>query len=763
MLNFPFAAPQAPNPSVPPRQDAAPFAWLPAGVAFLRRRLVLIAGCAAVGVVLGAGYLATTTPQYTAVATLTIDTRRAHPVGGQQSSGDWQSESAYVESQVELIRSPATLRGVVERLQLDSDPSFRPTPPGAIRAMVTAAKRWLTGAGDAAIDPTLRGQALAGTALARMLEVWRIGTTSVVEVRVRTADRALSARLANAVTEAYMAQQLVAISETTRRAGGWLETRIVELRGQAVAADRAVQEYKARNNIVDVGTGAGIGLLNEQQVGELNVQVAAARARLAEAEARFQRAQANTVNGVTEGVVSDLGQNPVMAGLRQQFLDGSRRLVELTARQGPNHGAVVLQRNAVAELQRSIQNELARLTETYRGDYEVAQANLRAIQDRLAEQIAIAAQTNIERSELRSLQSSADAYRQIYETFLQRFTQAMQDQSYPISDARVAAVALAPIDPSHPRAAIVLAVALALGLALGMTTAVAREALDGTVRTVAQLRRATGLQCLGAVPRQGALGFAKGWRWRQARRARAARGQRLVPAAFLRALRDPDSGIAEAVHGVRVAAARQSARGRDVRVIGCVAAVGDEGTSTFAANLAFALAADGQRSVLVDWNAAAPWLTKMLGPHQRIGLQDLAFGEASLTEASWLDSDTGLRFIGQSHVCGHGRPPPSTASARAVLARLREGHDIVVLDLPPLLAGNTAVRLSDIVDGFVLVTRWGSTSQPILSEALSRTAAADALFLGAVLNRCDPARMRLYPDEAAGPLQVGLPVPAAAG
>ena len=46
-----------------------------------------------------------------------------------------------------------------------------------------------------------------------------------------------------------MAQQLVAISETTRRAGGWLETRIVELRGQAVAADRAVQEYKARNNI----------------------------------------------------------------------------------------------------------------------------------------------------------------------------------------------------------------------------------------------------------------------------------------------------------------------------------------------------------------------------------------------------------------------------------------------------------------------------------------------------------------------------------
>lgn len=758
MLNFPFASPAMPNPTPSPTTDVGSFTWLPASVSFLRRRLLAIVGFGAVGLLIGVGYVVSATPQYTAVAILSIDTRRAHPVGGQQSNTDWQSESAYVESQVELIRSPATLRGVVERLQLDSHPYFMPVTPGPVGEILRTAKQWLTGTGDTVIDPSSRGRAVAGTGLSRRLDVWRIGTTSVVEVRVRTPDRELSARIANAVTEAYTAQQLVAISETTRRAGGWLETRIVELRGQAVAADRAVQEYKARNNIVDVGTGAGIGLLNEQQLGELNVQVAAARARLAEAQARYQRARASTVNGVTEGVVSDLGQNTVMARLREQYLDGSRRLVELTARQGPNHGAVVLQRNEVAELLRSIQNELARLTETFRGDYEVAQANLQVIQERLAEQIAIAAQTNIERSELRSLQSSADAYRQIYETFLQRFTQAMQDQSYPISDARVAALALAPIEPSHPRAAIVLAVALGLGLALGMTAAVVREAMDGTVRTIGQVRRATALHCLGAVPRHDALTFAKGWRWRRARRSIALRGQRLVPTAFLQAARDPDSGIAEAVHGVRVAAARQSARGRDVRVIGCVSATGQEGASTFAANLAFALAAAGQRSVLVDWNATSPSLTEALAPHQRIGLQDLASGEASLTEAAWTDPETGLRFIGQSHSFGRRREALTAASARGVLARLRAAHDVVILDLPPLLASGTAVRLSDLVDGFVLVTRWGSTTQAMLAEAMSRTAAADALFLGAVLNGCDPARMRHYSTEAAGPLPLGAPV-----
>ena len=120
-----------------------------------------------------------------------------------------------------------------------------------------------------------------------------------------------------------------------------------------------------------------------------------------------------------------------------------------------------------------------------------------------------------------------------------------------------------------------------------------------------------------------------------------------------------------------------------MRVIGCVAALGEEGVSTFAANLAFALAADGQRSVLVDWNAACPWLTEALAPHQRTGLQDLASGEASLAEAAWVDPATGLRFIGQSRGPASRRVPPGAAAARAVLARLREGHDIVVLDLPP--------------------------------------------------------------------------------
>jgi succinoglycan biosynthesis transport protein ExoP len=700
-------------------------------------------------------YLATATPKYTATATIVIDTRGAHPVGNQQAPADWQSESSYIESQGELMHSPATLRGVVESLHLDQNPLFAPTGhPGPVARLMAALKRVIPGTqqNGGGLDPAAQAQARAMAALSRMLSVARVGTTSVVNVGVTTTDRTLSAELANAVTEAYMAQQLVAISETTRRAGDWLHNRIGELREQAVTADRAVQEYKAEHGIVDVGTASGVGLMNEQELGELNSQVAAAQTRVADAQARYERAKASTVDGVSSGMLPDALRDPVMTTLLQQYSDAARRETDLRSRMGPNHGAVLLQHKTVQELQGSIQAELARLTETYRGDFEVAEGNLKGMQAKLDQQVKAAAQTNIQRSELRSLESSAQAYRQIYESFLQRFTQAMQDQSYPISDARVAAVAVPPMDRSAPRTPIVLAVALTLGTMLGTAIAVMREALDSTVRTVGQLMEATGLDCLGVVPRAAALVCRVKWRRRDRNRTRtrAKRGALTVPSAFRQAALTPDSAIAQAVHAVRVAAARQSARGREVRVIGCVSVASQEGTSTFAANLAFDLACSGQRTALVDWNAETPWLTKVLSPANEIGVHEVATGEATLREVGMVEADSGLRFIGQA-LGGRRRFPPKADEVRNLLADLRDQNDVVVLDLPPMQASSASLRLCDLVDGFVLVTRWGSTPQSLLSEMLARAGTVDALFLGAVLSRCAAKRMRMYPRAMQAP------------
>lgn len=735
MLNY------APQPGFLPapaaaQAEPAPFAWLPLGLAFLRRNLLPIGLCAALGLAGGVGFVATATSEYTATATLVIDSRRTHPTRPQPITLDAQSENVFVESQVEVLRGQGTLRAVVARLGLERDrrfwnPEAERGVVGELRAGLSALLR---GADDrAGLEPGAEARATAARLLARKLDVRRVGMTSVVEVSFTSPDRRLSADIANAFTAVYIDQQLGGSAETTRRAGGWLEERIRELRDHAVAADRAVQEYKAAHNIIEMG-GA---LLSDQELTETIELLAAARARFAEASARAQRLENATPGSVIQGSVAEALQNPVITRLRQQYLEASRREAEIAQRQGSNHGAAANLRVEMAELERVIQNELARIAEVHRSERAVAEQNMRGQEAQLAGMIQAAARANVERSELRSLQSTADASRAIFENFLQRFTQAVQDQSYPIADARTVSEAIPPLERSRPKGLIIIAAGLALGLVLGVALAILRDALDGRLRTPEQLAAASGAARVWVVAESRRLRLPGRDHWLAAARAARAAGHSglTLPDAFREATSQPDSAMAEAVQGLRATLARMTARGSEVKVLGISGVEPGEGASSFAANLALAHAAAGRRTVLVDWRGADAGL--------------FAGAEAG---SGFTDAQTGLRFM-PIPADGGGDTAAHWRAAARLIAVLRQDHELVVVDLPPMSGQGSVVALHDLLDGFVLVTRWGRTTAARVTEVMGRMAAVDSLFLGAVLNRADMRRMRLHgaPLRAAAP------------
>ena len=61
----------------------------------------------------------------------------------------------------------------------------------------------------------------------------------------------------------------------------------MDLRGQVLAAEQAVQDFKDQNNIVD----AGGRLVTEQQLAEVNSQLIMARAQTSEAKAELDQNQ----------------------------------------------------------------------------------------------------------------------------------------------------------------------------------------------------------------------------------------------------------------------------------------------------------------------------------------------------------------------------------------------------------------------------------------------------------------------------------------
>src|SRR5206468_3753977 len=108
-----------------------------------------------------------------------------------------------------------------------------------------------------------------------------------------------------------------------------------------------------------------------------------------------------------------------------------------SSRFGKDHAAVASLRNQIRDVRKSIRDELGRIEETYRSEYEIAKKR----QEDLEKQLSTLAVQSTELSQaqvaLYSLEATAQSYRKIYDSFLQRHTESVQQQSFPISDARL--------------------------------------------------------------------------------------------------------------------------------------------------------------------------------------------------------------------------------------------------------------------------------------------------------------------------------------
>ncbi len=446
--------------------------------------------------------------------------------------------------------------------------------------------------------------------------------------------------------------------------------------------------------------------------------------------------------------VTDAIQNTVILKLQQQYLDDQRRLAEWTVRYGANHVATIGVRDEIVGLQKAIRGEVARIYESYRNDYNVAKNNEVAIEGQINQLVQQSGEKNSEHVALRSLQSLADTYRNLYGTFLQRYSQAVQGQTFPIAEARVVTPAVAPLHKSWPAALIVLAGSVVIGMVVGFGAALAREILDQRLRTPAQVREATGLDTLAQLPQLHRKDYAARRGFTEDPADVRQRSLTLsVRASILRVATDsPFSPFAEALRGVRVRIAQRHARSQEFRVIAVVSVGADEGKSTVAANLAHMLAASGSRTILLDWDLRKTTLTNALAFRNEGGFSDLASGIGPLTAAIWHDPNDGMAFLPaiSGHVPTKAVEVLGSERTKTTLDLLRKSYEYVVVDLPALSAVMDAQAVAYLVDGFIVVVEWGEARQDSLVDCLSQAGFEDGQMLGVVLNKVDPPHAKRF-------------------
>jgi succinoglycan biosynthesis transport protein ExoP len=715
---------------------------LATAVSFLKlsRRIVFV--WTIIGLAVALGFTAIVTPEYTAIANLMLDARKVQVFKDAPVIGDNAIDSAQIESQVEVIRSESIARAVVVKLALYNDPEFVDDRP-----MLSLFLEKVFGVGaEQKPKSEEERQRAAVRSLRNNLGVRRAATSYVLDVSFRSTSADKAAEIANAIVDAYIVDQLNTRYEATKRASGWLQERIEELQNQSDAAARAVQEFKTKNNLVDVGTH---GLVSDQQLQEINSQLVIATSHTAEMRARLDRVEALLSAPTPEsaiGTVAETLTSPVIVRLRQQFLDVRKREAEISLRYGSTHAAAINLRNEMVELQRSILNELKRIADSYRSDYEIAKTREESIQASLAALVKQAEKTGNSQVRLKALEGSSTTYRTILENFLQKFTEAVQQQSFPISDARLITSAESPVSPSFPKKTLLALLGLLAGAGCGVTHALIVRSLDRAIRTPREIDERFGFECLSIVPELRISSSARSGQLPKQIAIRPGGDSNLaLPVAqqiqdrdgtMRRAVVEPLSRFAESLRSVKTSVDMTATSGSG-RVIGILSALPGEGKSTISANLAALFAHSGARTLLIDGDLRKPTLSRTLAPRAGCGLLEVLQGDAPVDQALWSDEVTGLKFLpgGRSHNVTNFTDLLASDRIKTLLNELSERFDYIIFDLPPLGAAADARAISPYIDSFLVVIEWGRTRRDVLAEALAGIWPAKDKIIGGILNK----------------------------
>jgi polysaccharide biosynthesis transport protein len=740
---------------------------------FLRRQYLIIAIATVIAVVLGIVYVITSPSSYTAVASMILDSKRIQLFQQQSLFTEMPVDTGNIDSQVEIIKSETVAKAVIKKLNLINDPEFVGGGGGFLGTLFSLGS--LLSADGPRSEFALERQAVR--ALQSRLSVRRVGLTYVIEIGFRSTNPDRAAEIANAVADAYIDDQLESKFQAARRAGVWLQDRLRELREQASAAERAVVAYKNRNNMVD----AGGRTINEQQLAELNSQLVLAQSQTAEARARLDRVQAvlksDSPGATVSATVGDTLKNDVITKLRSQYLELARREADWTVRYGPTHLAVVNVRNQMRELQNSIRDELQRIGETYKSDYEIAKQRETSVQKQLDEAVSQSQVTNKAQVELRELESNAQTYRALYDNFLQRYMESVQQQSFPITEARVISPASRPLSPSHPRTRLILMLAAMVGLGFGAVAGAWRDFADRVFRTRRQIEDLLQVECVAMVPivktlarsvatrpnpevasrnqeavaREGSFGRGVA----SARNVTPLKaGQQTIesrPEIFTVLDEAPFSAFAEAIRSIKVAVDLNPAAAGG-KIIGFTSSLPNEGKSSVALATAGLTAQTGAKTILVDFDLKNPSLSRLLTPRLTAGVVEVLKGQASLDKVKWIDPVTTVEFVPASTKArlAHSSEILASPQARKFFESLRSSYDYIFVDFAPLMPIVDVRVATHLVDGYVYIVEWGKTRIDYVEQALRSAKGVHEHLLGVALNKVDLKAVGKYDGRGAG-------------
>jgi len=283
-------------------------------------------------------------------------------------------------------------------------------------------------------------------------------------------------------------------------------------------------------------------------------------------------------------------------------------------------------------------------------------------------------------------------------------------------------------DPVSPRIKLDLGLGLLGGLLIGCLVVLLREQLNTTVRSSSELHRVTNATVLATVVRET--------------------GSRTAP---LLIDKHASSAMGEAFRDARTDLQFMHVT-NPAKLVSVTSPTVGEGKSTTAINLAIAIAESDRSVLLIDADLRKPAIGDGFDLKSDVGLTDVLVGRIGIDEAVQPTGRDRLMVLPSGSVPPNPSELLGSTTMDALLNKLRDRYDMIVVDTPPLLHVTDASVVAAQSDGVVLVVRYGKTKWAQVDAARARLASVKALLLGSVLNAAPSGRRSHHGYELGGKL-----------
>lgn len=675
-----------------PAQDRTP-EWVRA-VAILVKHWRLSATFAAVVIVTAAVVTFSIKPIYQPTAQIEVD-----PPGETFSlnGGALLSDSEYLETQAQNLKSGRLALAVIRKLHLDQNPEL--VANANVRA--SADPKSIPSINVAQLSPS---EDAALSAFQANLTTKRDSSSRLITVSFASHDPALAAMVTNAVLETFIQQAFEDRNDSVSKSTQWLSKQLDDIRLRMEESNQVLTEYQKSIGVADIDDNKNTFA---EQLTELSRQLTQAQADRIQLQALLENVKAGSPDALP-----DVRNNPVVQQMSSKLADVKTQLAQDMVIYGANHPTVKKLQSQAVELESQLGAQKIAILSSINTSYAAAHAREQLMSNQIK---GTTAQLN-EMGRYNALKKEAQASSELYNALYAKVKEAGIAAASQSSNLRIVDHARVLASPTYPNRLLNLAIGIMVGLVGGIAIAFLREHTDSRIFTLEDIKQCIGSSNVAILPMVSDVD--------DNHRLTAGTDQLMPPKTPKKAateprffLDEPSSPEAEALRSLCTSMMLSNAD-RPPQVILVVSSFPGEGKTTVAVNLAMAMARQGTTCV-VDADLRRGRVADAFGISGSVGLTDILQGTVPLEHNLINAPDIPQLTVVPSHAgnVNAGQLVCSEAM-RNVVKELRQRFQFVIIDTAPLLPFADGQALSTIVDGLVFVGRSGITTRDAVRRSL---------------------------------------------